>query len=179
MPLQTIKQSDSAYYGNIRPSQQCVTNPISSGRELHLCVRSKCLLPSSLDTDGHSSQVSTAGLIFNILAVRKRAVIRRITVAGRVASHRSRSSTGLEVMATSPAALPGLGRAVVRGRRQGRRGWAGVTAPVRDPLLDPGHKWEVPKCWWKGKIPAILTVAAAELSFLPREIMIRWQQLVA
>lgn len=140
MLLQTIKQSDSAYYRNIRPSQQCVTNPISSGRELHLCIRSKCLLPSSLNTDGHSSQVSTAGLMFNILAVRKRAVIRRITIAGRIASLWRRGSTGLEVMATSPAALRGLRWAVVRGCRQGRKGWAGVTAPVRDPLLDPFRK---------------------------------------
>lgn len=154
MPLQTIKQSDSAYYGNIRPSQRCVTNPISSGRELHLCVRSKCLLPSSLNTDGHSSRVSAAGLIFNILAVRKRAVIRRITIAGRVASLRRRGSTGVGGNGHVACSSTRFGTGCCQRPPPREEGLGGRHSSCARPTFRSRPQVRgSPKCWWKEKSP--------------------------
>lgn len=154
MLLQTIKQSDSAYYGNIRPSQQCVTNPLGSGRELHLCVRSKCLLPSSLDTDGHSSQVSAAGLIFNILAVRKKSrhkkdYNRRACCFSAEARLHGAGGNGHVACSSARFGTGCCQRPRPREEGLGRRHSSCARPTFRSRPQVRGS----PKCWWKEKSP--------------------------
>lgn len=114
--IRESKQSNSAFYNNIKYSLQSDTNPVSSGREQYLHIKTKCCSFPHTIKDRHLPMWTPSGT-FLIFSPWGGAFIRSISISERVAVKLHRAEDNGHIARSSSRE----GMSVARGHCQERR----------------------------------------------------------